>query len=73
MVATRVFTHLLLRDLVFNFGKVICPIPEESRDDLAEAVESHVSALLGKFSCSSDEEPRKATVGIDNGSRHPSS
>lgn len=67
MAATHVFSHLLLRNPGFNFSEVIGPVPEESRDVLVEAVESHVNALLGKFSCSSDEEPGKAEAGEGNG------
>ncbi|KAE8815475.1 hypothetical protein D1007_06935 [Hordeum vulgare] len=47
LAATCVFSHLLLYDSGFNFGEAICPIPKESHGDLAEAIESHVSALLG--------------------------
>jgi hypothetical protein len=34
---------------------VIAPVPEELRDGLAKAVEGHVGALLGKYSCGSGE------------------
>ena len=65
VVATRDFSHLLLRDPGFNFSEVIIPVPAESREGLAEAVEDHVSVLLGKFSCSGNAEPGE--VGYDDG------
>ncbi|KAE8793866.1 hypothetical protein D1007_31455 [Hordeum vulgare] len=72
VAGTRVFTRLLLHEPNFNFDKVTCPVHEESRDDLAKDVESHISTLLGKLSHSSAEEPGEAAVGDENGRDYPS-
>ncbi|KAE8790523.1 hypothetical protein D1007_35180 [Hordeum vulgare] len=56
VAATRVLNHLLLRDPSFKFDELMGPVPEESRNDLAAAMEGHVNTLLGKFFCSDGEE-----------------
>ncbi|KAE8786116.1 hypothetical protein D1007_40134 [Hordeum vulgare] len=43
----------------FLFEEVMGPVPEESRGDLAAAMEGHMNTLLGKFFCSDGEEPDK--------------
>ncbi|KAE8803528.1 hypothetical protein D1007_20604 [Hordeum vulgare] len=60
--ATRVFSHLFLRDPIFKFEEVMDPVHEESCGDLAAAVEGHLNMLLGNFFCGDSkklgEEPR---------------
>ncbi|KAE8810943.1 Far1 [Hordeum vulgare] len=47
--ATRVFSHLHLRDLGFDLTSVIVPVPAEARDCAAEAVKGPVEALVRRF------------------------
>ncbi|KAE8809209.1 hypothetical protein D1007_14254 [Hordeum vulgare] len=61
VVATRILSHLLLRDPHFDFEGEMGPVPEESRSDLATVMEGHVHTLLEKFSCDDDEQSREET------------
>ncbi|KAE8791662.1 hypothetical protein D1007_33865 [Hordeum vulgare] len=47
--ATRVFSHLHLRDPGFDLISVIMPVPAEDRDRAAEAVKVPVDALVRRF------------------------
>ncbi|KAE8791825.1 hypothetical protein D1007_33718 [Hordeum vulgare] len=57
MAATRVFSHLLLRDPRFEFKEVMGPVPEESCYDLATTMEGHVNMLPGNFFSGDGKEP----------------
>ncbi|KAE8783291.1 hypothetical protein D1007_43281 [Hordeum vulgare] len=57
VAATRVFSHVLLRDPRFEFKEVMGPIPEESDGNLPAALEAHVNTLLGKFFCGDGKDP----------------
>ncbi|KAE8801309.1 hypothetical protein D1007_23099 [Hordeum vulgare] len=56
LVATRAFSHLLLRDPRFKFEKVMGPMPEESCGNLAATMEVHMNTLPGKFFHGDDKE-----------------
>ncbi|KAI4995829.1 hypothetical protein ZWY2020_037917 [Hordeum vulgare] len=47
--ATRVFSHLLLREPGFDFYSVILPVPTVVRHTAAEAVKGPVEALVKRF------------------------
>jgi hypothetical protein len=47
--ATRVFSHLHLRDSSFDFGALLEPVDPELQDAAVEAVKGQVEALLRKF------------------------
>ncbi|KAI5007515.1 hypothetical protein ZWY2020_051972 [Hordeum vulgare] len=47
--ATRVFTHLHLREPGFDFTSVILPVPTEARHCAAEAVKGPAEALVKRF------------------------
>ncbi|KAE8811564.1 hypothetical protein D1007_11623 [Hordeum vulgare] len=47
--ATRVFSHLHLREPRIAFGSVILPVPTEARDSAPEAVKGSMDALLKMF------------------------
>lgn len=66
LAATRVFSHLFLRNPDFDFSEVIGPIPEESRESTAELVAAHMVALLGRFSCGGGGEGSDDTVADDD-------
>lgn len=54
MATPCLFSHLYLRNTSFAFDAVIGPIPREFPVVMAEAMEGHVAALLGKFTCVDD-------------------
>ncbi|KAE8803179.1 hypothetical protein D1007_20949 [Hordeum vulgare] len=47
--ATRVFSHLLLREPGFDFGSVILSVPAKARNGAAEAVKGLVEALVKRL------------------------
>ncbi|KAE8801892.1 hypothetical protein D1007_22399 [Hordeum vulgare] len=47
--ATRVFSHLHLRESGFDFSSVILPVPSKARDGAAEAVKGHMEVLVKRF------------------------
>ncbi|KAE8787670.1 hypothetical protein D1007_38373 [Hordeum vulgare] len=49
--ATRVFSHLHLREPRFNLSSVILPVPTKARHNAAEAMKGPVEALVKSFSC----------------------
>ncbi|KAE8794599.1 hypothetical protein D1007_30638 [Hordeum vulgare] len=46
VAATRVFSHLYLREPGFDLGSVILPVPAEARHNAAEAVNGPMEALV---------------------------
>ncbi|XP_020170958.1 uncharacterized protein [Aegilops tauschii subsp. strangulata] len=73
VAAMSVFSHIYLGDPSFDFYAVIGPIPRESRAVMAEALEGHVAALLGKFTRDIHISPARAEAGGINGGNGPSS
>ncbi|KAE8815415.1 hypothetical protein D1007_07150 [Hordeum vulgare] len=57
VAATRVFSHLLLREHHVEFTQLMTPLPKESRGALATTMEGHVRMLLEKFSYDDNEKP----------------
>ncbi|KAE8791158.1 hypothetical protein D1007_34416 [Hordeum vulgare] len=47
--ATRIFSHLHLRESGFDFGSVILQVPTEARHSATEAVKGPVEALMKRF------------------------
>lgn len=73
VAAMSVFSHIYLGDPSFDFYAVIGPIPRESRAVMAEALEGHVAALLGKFTRDIHISLARAEAGGINGGNGPSS
>ncbi|KAI4992547.1 hypothetical protein ZWY2020_057602 [Hordeum vulgare] len=49
--ATSVFSHVHLREPVFDFSSMILPVPANAHDRAAEAVKGPVEALVRRYSC----------------------
>ncbi|KAE8803445.1 hypothetical protein D1007_20673 [Hordeum vulgare] len=56
VVATRIFSHLLLYDPHSMSEEVMVHVPKESRDGLGVAVEGHLHTLLEMLSCDDDKD-----------------
>jgi hypothetical protein len=68
--ATRVFSHLHLRDPSFDLRALLEPVAPEARDATAEAMKKWVDDLLKKFLCIPDPAAAEAEAdgGEDGGS-----